>query len=241
MDCDQCDHQRDCEMKRSAALFNAQFERCVETGEPDWKPDSHFNIEEAGQMSKEGVEKAKDKVREMTAPSGKQKVGQKGVCRNCHRLGVTIVSDGLDWYCYNAGKGKTGEEREKALERAAEKIQGDGLRRGWTRKHKEPEQEPVKDSEALDKLKATCSKCGESKIIVHKDGRCLDCCKELLEHIAKEVAQEKQKGNSPEVVLVFKEAKDQELLKTVWEMAAVQRRTVEQQILWMIEQAGVAA
>jgi hypothetical protein len=44
--------------------------------------------------------------------------------------------------------------------------------------------------------------------------------------------------NTPEVSLKFESAKDQELLKTVWQMAAEQRRTVEQQILWMIEQAA---
>lgn len=75
-------------------------------------------------------------IEELTAKKSnekeKEQMGAKtGICENCKRANITLPAHGLCWVCYSSARGLDGDEREKALKDAAERIAraGDGF--GW--------------------------------------------------------------------------------------------------------------
>ena len=82
---------------------------------------------------------------------------KRGTCENCGRPDIGIVSGGKCKVCYGAQKGLTGEEKEKALAEARERIQGGKLRSRKTEKRE------------------TCSNCERPGIKPGSTGLCNVC------------------------------------------------------------------
>jgi hypothetical protein len=130
MHCDDCCDQPVCDARESF-IFGDQLQLCCESGRPDYRPDDYFFFDEAVENTREEVE---------------TEMNKKGTCVNCNRGPLNLVGDHC-YTCYNAAKGKSGDDREKALQDVKLRIQSGSIHSNG-KKPASTEEEKTNDSPA---------------------------------------------------------------------------------------------
>jgi hypothetical protein len=159
-------------------------------------------------------------------------------CANCGR-DLTVVSRGLCFVCYTAGKGLVGEERDAALAAVKAKIGSGGLsRRGGA--HRGPR-------------KAAPANTGDNGDMMPHHAPVIPgpVPKPLAAHVDRETtvvapargddesvytkAPARAVEGTPVIAIDFADERDRKIYGEVITMARSFRRTPEQQILWMLQ------
>lgn len=137
-----------------------------------------------------------------------ESMGKIGTCRNCGREGMSIAQEGLCGGCFGRCKGLTGEDREKALAKAKKDFTVGAMKKIT--------------SIVVDKPKSA-----QSEHIAGED----------IEHGTLVYAS---KGSPTEssgaLITVVFDAEDVQLYDKLAAVSKKNRRSPDQQILWMIEE-----
>lgn len=151
-------------------------------------------------------------------------MAKKGICTNCKRGPMNIVNgQGHCNTCHNAQNGKEGAEKEAALREAAERLKGNPVGRwGERRKIAPPGLCVTGDTERL------------MKEIEETAARILDLPGGGDDEEGAAPGQT-AKTHTPALVLQINTDLDREILRYLELEAERNRRTVEQQALWILE------
>jgi len=137
-------------------------------------------------------------------------------CGNCGRV-MTIVGDGCCFVCYHAGKGLEGEEKAAALAAIKEKILSGRLKKsGGSGRRKAAPKDPAATRRKL------------RQMIVNNDGA-------AIQHFVTGAARVPE--GVPVISLDFADERDRKIYDALIGQAARLRRTPEQRILWMLQNA----
>ena len=139
----------------------------------------------------------------------------KGTCKNCGRE-MTIVGGGCCFTCYHRGKGLEGEKKDAALAAVKEAIERGEIGKGKRRSGKPVAALTPKEKKEKMKLRKIF---GDGGMMPHRVP-----VKDLLE-------------DTPSILLVFAGDRDRKIYDALIEKAERLRRTPEQQILWMLQNA----
>jgi hypothetical protein len=105
-------------------------------------------------------------------PKQAAKPGKTGTCLNCKRENIGICPEGFCWFCHRSTRLKTGEDRERALAEAREKISSGRVGR-WGRMKLKDKKEEVEtmSAEVMMSIIGTCKNCERPGLKIEPTGR----------------------------------------------------------------------
>lgn len=183
----------------------------VKTGESGKEPEG------AGESGKE--------------PKGAEDMNKRGNCLNCDRERNLIA--GLCHTCWQSAKGMTGEAREKALAATRARIEAgsarfEAARNNEGQQKEKPEPHPGR-GENMTKPKTEWSAAKQESKYRQQIVDYMEEPKSFVGH------KNDANGDLPSVTIIFRSERDQALFARLAEEAAVQRRDMDQQILYSLE------